>query len=140
MKPQLDRLPTIRPPAPAVRQPSPTAGARRVRLHRHRRKSGVRLLTVEINEPDLQALAEAAPQTDPAVERTIRAVLNAAYGTHDGDREHPAAATSGEVPGSDFCAVCGAPGVLWKGLTPCSYGGKIFNAHPRCFTALETGA
>ena len=88
MKPRLDRLPTICPPAPlALRQPSPTAGARRARRLRQRRKNGVRVLTVEMNGSDLQALAKVAQQADPAVERAIRAVLKAAYGAHGGDRE-----------------------------------------------------
>lgn len=139
MKPRLDRLLTY-PLAPlAPRQPSPTAGARRARRLRQRRRNGVRLLTVEMNGSDLQALAKVAPQADPAVERVIHAVLKAVYGAHGGDRERPTGGPASETAGGDFCALCGAPGVLWKGLTPCSYGGKSFNAHPRCFAALEAG-
>jgi len=97
-----------------------------------RRKAGIRCLTVEMSDADLASLAKLPPQADPAVERTIGAVLNAAYGTNGRDREHFAA--SSEAPG-DVCALCGGPGVLWHGLLPCSRGGKTFLAHPRCFEA-----
>ena len=133
----MDRLPTVWPSAsPVPRQPSMTAVAVRARRLRERRKNGVRLLTVEMNGSDLQALAKVAQQADPIVELTVQAVLSAAYGTHGGGT---AAGTSGEAPNADFCAVCGRPGVLWKDLTPCSYGGKTFNAHRRCFEALTAG-
>src|SRR5262249_24968683 len=99
MKPRLDRLPTVWPPAPpAPRQPSPTARARRARLLRQRRKAGVRCLPVEMSELDIQALAKTAPQADPAVERAVRGVLKASYGTHGRDRERAAAGPS-EAPG-----------------------------------------
>src|SRR5262249_18712537 len=125
MKSRLDRLPWPAPSGPAVvRQPSPTAGARRARRHRQRRKVGARCLTVEMSKPDLQSLAKVAQQADPIVERTIRALLRAAYGTH---RERP----STEAPNGDVCALCGAPGVLM----PCSAKGKYFVAHLRCFNA-----
>ena len=120
------------PPPPAVRQLSTKPGAVRVRKHLQRRKAGIHCLTVQMSEPDLQSLAKLPPQADPAVERTIGAVLNAAYGTHGRGRERLAA--SSEAPG-DVCALCGGPGVLWHGLLPCSRGGKTFLAHPRCFQA-----
>src|SRR5215813_7953028 len=113
MKPRLDRLPTVWPSAPpAPRQPSPTAGARRARRLRQRRKVGIRCFVVEMSAPDLQSLAKVAPQADPAVERSIRAVLNAAYGTHGRDRER--LATSSEAPdaGESRCDYCGAAGVV----------------------------
>jgi hypothetical protein len=87
---------------------------------------------VEIGEPDLQSLGQTGPQADPAIERTIRTILNAAYGTHGRGRERFAA--SNEAPG-DVCALCGGPGILWHGLSPCSRDGKTFLAHPRCFEA-----
>jgi hypothetical protein len=139
MKPRADRPPIARAPGAGPRQPSATAVAVRARKHRRRRKAGVRCFMIEMSEPDLQAVAKAAPQADPAVERTIRAVLSAAYGTHRRDRERPIAEPGSEGSG-DVCPICGTPGILWKGLTPCSYGGKTFNAHPRCFAALTAGA
>jgi hypothetical protein len=87
---------------------------------------------VEISELDLQSLAKLPPQADPAVERTIGAVLNAAYGTRSRGRERFVAAS--EAPG-DVCALCGGPGILWRGLLPCSRSGKTFLAHSRCFEA-----
>ncbi|SRR5258706_5938353 len=137
--PRLDRLPTVWPPAPAVRQRSPTAGARRVRLHRQRRKNGVRLLTVEMSESDLQAVAKAAPQTDPAVERTIRAVLSA-LPRNTGDRVHRATEQSGQVSGEyEVCSHCGDLGRVGYGpgdLLPAEIGVERFVVHSRCFEAL----
>ncbi len=100
---------------------------------------GALSLHVEIKELDIQALAKTAQQADPAVERAIRAMLTAAYGTYRRDRERQELAGPGSEDGGDVCALCGAAGVLWKGLTPCSYGGKTFNAHLRCFEALTAG-
>ncbi len=131
MKPRLDRPSRAPFPSIASRQPSATAAAERARRHRQRRRNGVRVLTVEIAEDDLQSLAKTSPQADPAAERAIRAVLAAAYGAR------PATGTLGEAPNGHSCAICGTPGSLWKGLVPCSYGGKVFNAHPRCFAVLR---
>jgi hypothetical protein len=140
MKPRLDRPPTIWPPAPsAIRQPSSTAGAKRARRLRQRRKAGVRFLMVEMSEPDLQSLAKLPPQADPAVERTIGAVLNAAYRTPSRDREH--LATSSEAPdaGESRCDYCGAAGVVGYfpgSLQPAQIRGERCLVHSRCFEAL----
>src|SRR5207245_7313401 len=116
MKPRVDRAPiSWPPPSPAPRRPSSKPGAARARRHRQRRKNGVRLLTVEISVPDLQALAKAAPQADPAVERTIRAVLTA-LPRNTGDRAHRATEQSGQVPGEyEVCAYCGDAGRVGYG-------------------------
>src|SRR5260221_289454 len=138
MKPRADRPPiSWPPPSPAPPRPSTKPGAVRARRHRQRRKNGVRFLIVEMSETDLQALAKIAPQVDATVERVIGTVLKAVYGTHGRDRERLTAGPSSEASGGEVCALCGAPGVLWHGLVPCSRGGKVFNAHPRCFEAAR---
>jgi hypothetical protein len=138
MKPRADRPPiSWPPPSPAPRRPSTKPGAVRARRHRQRRKNGVRFLIVEMSETDLQSLAKIAPQADATVERVIGTVLKAAYGTHGRDRERLSAGTSSEAPCNAVCAICGAPGILWRGLAPCSRDGKTFFAHPRCFEAAR---
>jgi hypothetical protein len=139
-KPRLDRARLAWPPPPrAVRQLSTKPGAVRVREHLQRRKAGIHCLTVQMSEPDLQSLAKLPPQADPAVERTIGAVLNAAYRTPSRDREH--LATSSEAPdaGESRCDYCGAAGVVGYfpgSLQPAQIRGERCLAHSRCFEAL----
>ncbi len=89
-----------------------------------------------MGEPDLQSLAKLPPQADPAVERTIGAVLNAAYGTHGRDRERFAS----EAPGRDVCACVEAPGVLWHGLSRCSRDARYSAAVDPGVAGLERHA
>ncbi len=94
---------------------------------------------VEMSERDLQALAKAAPQADPTVERTIRAVLSALQ-RNTGDRAHRATELSGQVPGEyEVCAHCGGAGRVGYGpgdLQPAEIRGERFVVHSRCFEAL----
>jgi hypothetical protein len=118
--------------------------AKRSRRFRQRRKSGVRVFTVELSDLDFQALAKAAPQADPTVERTIQAVLRAAAPRHarrkTDSQGHGATEQSSQMPGDrDVCAYCGAAGIVGYfagALLPAEIGGERFMVHSRCFEAL----
>jgi hypothetical protein len=121
-----------------------TAAAKRSRRFRQRRKSGVRVLTVEMSDLDFQALAKAALQADPAIERTIQAVLRAAAPHHarrnTESQGHGATEQSSRMPGDrDVCAYCGAAGIVGYfpgALLSAEIGGERFVVHLRCFEAL----
>jgi hypothetical protein len=135
---RLDRRPREHQPT-ATQRPPLTAAAKRSRRLRHRRKAGIRCLVIEISEPDLQCLAKVAPQADPAVERTIRAVLSA-LPRNTGDWAHRATEQSGQVSREyEVCAHCGDAGRVGYGrgdLLPAEIGGEHFVVHSRCFEAL----
>jgi hypothetical protein len=121
-----------------------TAAAKRARRFRQRRKSGMHVLIVEMSNLDFQALAKAVPQADPAVERTIQAVLRAAAPRHtrrNADNQgRKATEQSSQVPGErEVCAYCGAAGIVGYflgALLPAEIRGERFIAHLRCFEAL----